>query len=95
MIVDFDPLKNALNFKKHGLWFEQVADLDWDTVVFKHDDRRDYGEVRLVAFVMKDDRLYTVCLTMRGPVVRVFSFRKANKREIRYYEQERTAPLDG
>lgn len=96
MDVVFDPDKNHLNFAKHGLWFEETEDLEWDTAVFKHDNRYEYGEIRFIAFVLKDNRLYVVCLTMRpGDVVRVFSFRKANKREIKDYEQERTSPHDG
>jgi hypothetical protein len=95
MRVEYDPRKNEANFEKHGLWFEGVEDLDWDTVLFRRDNRRVYGEVRLVAFVMKDDRLHVVCLTLRGDdIVRVFSFRKANKREIKDYEQERTSATD-
>ncbi len=95
MRVEFDPDKNHANFKKHGLWFENVEDLDWNTVVFRHDTRRDYGEVRLIAFVMKDGRLYVVCYTARlTGVLRVISFRKANKREIRFYEQERKTTTD-
>lgn len=89
MKIEFDPQKNAANFDKHGLRFEDVADLDWDTAHFQVDDRRFYGEERIIAYVMRDSRLYVLCFTVRGRgVIRVFSFRKANKRERLYYEQE-------
>lgn len=89
MKIEFDPQKNAANFDKHGLRFEDVATLEWESAHFALDDRRFYGEERLIAYVMRDARLYIVCLTFRGDdVIRVFSFRKANKRERLYYEQE-------
>lgn len=89
MNIDFDPQKNASNFKKHGLRFEDVINLEWDSAFFQVDDRRSYGEDRMIAYVMQDGRLYIVCLTVRsGDVIRVFSFRKANKRERLCYDQE-------
>lgn len=89
MKIEFDPQKNAANFDKHGLRFEDVDGLDWNRASVALDDRHEYGEERLIAYVMRDARLYIVCLTFRGDdVIRVFSFRKANKRERLYYEQE-------
>lgn len=89
MEIDFDPRKNASNFAKHGLRFEDVAALEWETAFFAKDEKRLYGEDRIVAYVLQGGRLYVVCLTLRaGGVIRIFSFRKANKRERSYYDQE-------
>jgi uncharacterized protein len=49
MRVTFDPVKNARNHAKHGLWFEEVCDLDWQQALYTLDDRKAYGEVRFVA----------------------------------------------
>ena len=56
------------------------------------DERHDYGEQRIVALAPMQGRLYVVCYVMRGQVRRIISFRKANKREERTYEQATTNP---
>ena len=88
MQIEFDPEKNEINQSKHGLDFADVCFLDWDGALFKEDSRHDYGETRYIAYVTKRKRLYIVCLTFRGNSLRILSFRKANKREVAYYEQE-------
>ena len=47
------------------------------------DDRRNYGETRLVTFGTLDGRLVFVGLTPRGAARHVFSMSKANDREQR------------
>lgn len=88
MQIEFDPEKNKANQSRHGLRFESVRFLDWDSALFKEDSRHDYGETRYIAYAMKKERLYIVCLTFREDSLRILSFRKANKREVAYYEQE-------
>ena len=88
MKIDYDSVKNQANIGKHGLDFEDVAYLDWDTGVFDIDDRKIYGETRFVAYLVREGRLYVVCFTMRDSCLRIISFRKANKREEKYYEEK-------
>lgn len=88
MDIDYDPDKSRKNFEKRGLHFEDVGLLDWDTALFHEDVRNDYGEKRFVVYAMKDERLHIVCVTPRQGKWRVISFRKANRREQAYYEQE-------
>lgn len=52
------------------------------------DDRFDYGESRYRAMGYIGDRLHVVVFTPRGDAVHVISFRKANKREVKSYDQE-------
>ena len=87
MDIEFDSGKNESNIVKHGLSFADIRDLQWDTALYRIDERREYGEQRLVAYVMKKKRLHIVCLTLRGSVMRILSYRKANKREERYYAE--------
>ena len=94
MKIEFDSTKNARNFDKHGLWFEDTHALDWDTAIFKLDARKDYGEERFVAYVLKGTRLYAVCFTERGAFTRILSYRKANKREELYYAEETQKTTD-
>lgn len=51
------------------------------------DDRADYGEVREVGYAVIAQRLYVVVFLQRGDTMRIISLRKANKREIKHYDQ--------
>lgn len=86
--IEFDAAKSALNVRRRGLPFDLVASFDFDSAVIKPDTRRDYGEVRYQAFGLIDGRLYFVAFSLRADSVRIISLRKANAREVRFYEQE-------
>ena len=47
------------------------------------DARRDYGEARLRVMAWLDGRLHAAVVTPRGADLRIISFRKANRREVR------------
>lgn len=51
-----------------------------------HDLRRDYGEVRIRALGWLNKRLYALVFVETKDGIRVISFRKANKREVKVYE---------
>ncbi len=88
MIILFDPAKDAKNVAERGLSFASVVGIDWATALVAEDARNDYPEQRFVALGMIDDRLHVVCFTPVEGGIRVISFRKANPREVRRYEQE-------
>ena len=52
------------------------------------DDRRNYGEGRLVTTGMVDGRLLSVAYTMRGDIVRIISARGAEPYERCQYHEE-------
>jgi uncharacterized DUF497 family protein len=85
MAITFDPEKSAKNVAERGLSFELVEKLEWDTAYVKEDIRKDYGETRLQVLAFLDDRLYAAVVTPRGEDLRVISFRKANKKEVKLY----------
>ena len=87
MEIEYDPEKSARNERERGLPFAQVADLDWNRAFTFADARRDYCEERVTAWVPMQGRLYAVCFTQRGRAIRIISFRKANNREEKAYEQ--------
>ena len=60
-------------------WFS--ARWCWRTKSELLDDRRDYGEVRMTAYEMVQDRLYACTYTIRESCIRLISVRKANARE--------------
>lgn len=87
MKIDFDLAKNDNNIRERGLSFERVAEFDFETAAVVVDDRRDYGEVRLRALGLLGGRLHALVFVETATGIRVISFRKANKREVRQYEQ--------
>jgi uncharacterized DUF497 family protein len=89
MRVTFDPAKNARNIAERGLAFELVSELAWETALLQEDRRKKYGETRLRVLAMLGPRLHVAVITIRGDVVRVISFRKANHKEVAWYEQDR------
>lgn len=88
MQITYDPAKDARNVEERGLPFALVRDFEWSTALILEDDRFDYGECRYRAMGYIGDRLYVVVFTPRGGAVHVISFRKANKREVKNYDQE-------
>ena len=87
MNITFDAAKNERNIVERGLSFELAAMFDFDTATFEVDNRKNYGEERITACGLLFDIPYVLIFTVRGEEIRVISFRKANKREIRRYEQ--------
>lgn len=88
MKIEFDPVKSRSNESSRSLPFELAETFEWETAVFSEDNRSDYGENRIVALGFIEQRLHVICFTAIDGGVRIISFRKANKREVRYYEQE-------
>jgi len=87
MEIEFDPAKNEKNIRERGLSFEAVAEFDFESAVFMEDTRRDYGETRWRALGLLDGRLHALAFVETENGIRVISFRKANKREVKLYEQ--------
>lgn len=88
MKIDFDPAKNAKNIRERGLSFERVVEFDFETAKFAIDNRRDYGEIRYRVLGFIDHRLHALVLVEIVGGIRVISFRKANKREVKQYETQ-------
>ncbi len=88
MEITFDQAKNEKNIRERGLSFEQASDFDFLTALIVVDTRHDYGEVRFRALGWLNSRLYALVFAQNAEGVRIISFRKANKREVKQYEQE-------
>lgn len=87
MEITYDPAKNARNLAERGLSFDRVADFDFGTSVVWQDDRRAYPEARFIAMGNLDGRLHVLCFAETDSGIRVISFRKANQREVKSYEE--------
>jgi uncharacterized protein len=94
MEFEWDEAKDAANRAKHGLSLADAVRLDWGRAENTMDARRDYGEVRIIAFAPLAERLHTCVYTVRGATRRIISLRKSNLREIRDYEKARSHTYD-
>ncbi|CDF99451.1 BrnT family toxin [Avibacterium paragallinarum] len=89
MKIEFDPNKSLKNEKERGLPFTKMVKFDWTTALIWQDLRFNYPEPRYIALGLIDDRVHMACVTPIEQGVRVISFRKANKREVKRYVESR------
>jgi uncharacterized DUF497 family protein len=94
-LIDFDPAKDVLNQGKHGLSLALARQLDWDNSLVWVDERRGYGESRMIALAPATGILYDVAYVDRARTRRVISLRRANRREVKHYGQSLQAPTGG
>ena len=90
MRVEFNPEKNAVNLKKHGVSLDEAAEGLLDPSALVREDGTAEGEARFVLVGMSlDGRLLTVCYTLREEeeTIRLISGRKATRREKRQYAE--------
>ena len=92
MEVSFDPAKNIQNLELRGLPFERAADFEFATAWIVVDDRKNYDETRYRAIGFLEERLHALVFTETHAGIRVISFRKANQREGKRYEQAKAQP---
>jgi uncharacterized DUF497 family protein len=85
--ITYDPRKREKTLRDRGLDFDDAVQVFAGVTVEIEDDRRNYGEPRILCFGHLAGRLVVVGYTPRGEARHVFSMRKANDRE-----QSRIAP---
>jgi uncharacterized DUF497 family protein len=94
---EWDPAKNLSNQRKHGVSFEEAAQVFRDPLYLSWKDRVQNGEERWLACgEVEGMSLLIVAHTIREEledgseieVVRIISARKAEPRERRRYEKE-------
>lgn len=86
--VEFDPVKDQVNQRKHAVPFGAAALLFDGPFIEEEDRRHDYGETRFIAtgpIEQFGNRIFVVVYTWRDNARRIISFRKANEREVRKY----------
>ncbi len=86
---EWDKDKDAANFAKHGISFEQVKGVFSDPFAIEFlDDRQNYGEDRYILIGMTQARILTDVYLERDERVRIISARKAETLEQRRYHEE-------
>lgn len=88
MEITYDRSKNLFNINNRNLSFEEVVNFDFETANYTIDRRKNYGEIRRCAIGYLENRLHALVFTETRNGIRVISFRKANIREVRNYEQK-------
>lgn len=94
--IEFDPRKSRANLEKHGIDLPTAARIWEDVVIERQDNRRDYGETRIIALGAIEGRVLVVVYTWRGDRRRLISARKANTDESQIYRSTlaRLAPRE-
>ena len=90
MRILYDPEKREKTLAERGLDFEDAAIVFQGVTVEIPDERKEYGEVRIICFGLLNGRVVVIGYTPRGADRHIFSMRKANDRE-----QTRLAPYLG
>ncbi|HEV2097741.1 MAG TPA: BrnT family toxin [Stellaceae bacterium] len=85
---EWDPAKERRNSEERGIDFSTASQIWEGIVVERVDDRRDYGEVRIIATGEVAGRLMVVVYTRREKARRIISARKADLREKRRFDAE-------
>jgi uncharacterized DUF497 family protein len=93
--IEFDPAKDASNMRLRGISLARAETLLQGFVVDKVDDRRDYGETRVVAVGEIEGREFVCVYTHRGETYRVISLRPAKRRERNVYQKAKAAAARG
>ena len=93
--IEFDPDKDARNLRLRGISLARAETLLQGFVVVRLDDRRDYGESRVVAIGEIAGVEFTCVYTRRGEAYRLISLRRASRKERDVYQQAKAAAARG
>ncbi len=87
MELEWDEAKSDACLRVRGFDFTYATRVFHDpNRMVTQDRRRDYGEDRFQVLGVIEDRVYAVVFTIRNSTTRMISARKANAREVEYYE---------
>jgi len=86
---EWDSRKAAANFSKHGVSFEEALTAFADPLarIFDDEDHSVEEQREIIVGHSAKERLLVVCFTAQGESVRIFSARKATRRERKEYEE--------
>ena len=85
MSIEFDPDKDAINIAKNGVSLADFVGFDVEPQVIV-DDRFDYGEVRFQARGRIDGQPFCLVYVETPMGIRLISFRRAHRKEMRRHE---------
>jgi uncharacterized DUF497 family protein len=92
MDFEWDEAKSDLCRKSRNFDFAYVISIFIDPLlVIEKDQRWDYGEDRFKATGAIEGRIFVVIYTKRVSAIRVISARRANRREVKRYEENNSS----
>lgn len=86
MRFEWDDVKAASNLEKHGVSFEEAAQI-WDDPNLMVLNAKHIGEKRKLAIGRSYSAVFSVIHTERGDAVRIISARRATQKERATYER--------
>ena len=93
MRFEWDPNKNEINKRKHGLSFEEARTVFYDdyAILFDDPDHSAEEDRFLILGLSQREKLCIVSHCYRGAdeIIRIISARKATKTEEKYYTTNR------
>ena len=93
MGFQWDPDKGEANEAKHGISFQQAAQIFRGTILKAPDNRRDYGERRFIALGAYDGEVLRVVFTERDGEIRLISAWKASRHDREKYQTLQRNPV--
>lgn len=89
MAITFDPAKDAMNKRKHGISLAEAERIDLPSASFRPDTSQRYGEVRYQILGFIGAALHSlICTFDKDENIRAISLRKATKQEEKLYAEE-------
>ena len=90
---EWDPEKAAANLTKHGVSFEEGLTVFSDALarIFDDEDHSIEEAREIIIGHSMQQRLLLVCFTARGASIRIYSARRATRRERQDYEENVTS----
>ena len=93
MQFEWDPNKNEINKRKHGISFEEARTVFYDecAILFDDPDHSDEEDRFLILGISQTEKLCIVSHCYRGEdeVIRIISARKATRKETDFYTSYR------
>lgn len=80
---EWDVAKSEANLTKHGLDFDEAAEVFYDRVALRRSDRN--NEERWIAVGLSHGRIVSVIFTLRDDKIRIISARHPRPNEERDY----------
>jgi len=92
MDFEWDMAKSDLCQISRNFDFTYVISIFIDpNLLIEKDQRWDYGEERFRALGLLDEKVFVVIYTKRPSAIRIISARRANRREVRRYEENHSS----
>ena len=89
MKFDWDPDKNQINMKKHGISFPDARTL-WDDPDRLEIEAPFPLENRFILIGKINNSYWTAIYTIRKGAIRIISVRRSRKKEKDFYEKEKS-----